>query len=95
MNADDQSVGHKPVISPKLDKILKKQKRKNPQIVLEIEKQINKIANFPELGKPLRYDLKHQRRVHIGSFVLVYEIFGSEVHFLDFDHHDKVYKKQY
>lgn len=28
-------------------------------------------------------------------FVLVYEITKTEVRFIDFDHHDKVYKKKY
>ena len=94
MSSNDQLVEYKVIISPKLDKILKKQKRKNPQIALEIEKQINKVANFPEVGKPLRHDMKHQRRVHIGSFVLTYEIWEDKILFLDFDHHDKVYKKK-
>ena len=94
MRTNGQLAEYKAVISPKLDKILKKQKRKNPQIVLEIEKQINKIVSFPELGKPLRHDMKHQRRMHIGSFVLTYEIWEDKILFLNFDHHDKVYKKK-
>lgn len=94
MDASNQPVEYKPVISLKLGKILKKQKRKNPQIVLEIEQQMDKILNFPEIGKPLRHGMKHQRRVHIGSFVLVYEIVGNEIRFLDFDHHDKIYKRK-
>ena len=81
------------VISDNLDKILKKLKRKNPQIVIEIKSQIFKIIKFPEIGKPLRYNMKNSRRVHIGSFVLVYKIINNEIHFLDFDHHDNVYKK--
>jgi len=43
--------------------------------------------------KPLRGDMKGSRRVHIGHFVLIYEILEEEkkVRFLDFDHHDNVY----
>ncbi|MEK7502951.1 MAG: type II toxin-antitoxin system RelE/ParE family toxin [Patescibacteria group bacterium] len=82
------------VISEKLNKILKKQKHKNPQVVSEIQKQIDKVLRFPEFGKPLRHDMKNERRIHIGSFVLVYKIWKNEIHFLDFEHHDKVYKRK-
>lgn len=94
MISDDKENPRIAVIFEKLNKILKKQKRKNPQIVAEIQKQIEKILRFPEFGKPLRYDMKNERRVHIGSFVLVYKISGDEIHFLDFEHHDKVYKRK-
>ncbi len=41
--------------------------------------------------------MKGLRRVHIDkSFVLVYEIIEADnkVIFLDFDHHDKIYKRR-
>ena len=78
--------------SEKLKRVLKKLEKKDRQALRQIEEQINKILNNPETGKPLRYDMKQLRRVHIGSFVLVYKILGNEIRFLDFDHHDKVYK---
>ncbi len=48
----------------------------------------------PYLGKPLRNVLKNKRRVHIGPFVLIYEINEKEkeIVLLKFEHHDKVYK---
>lgn len=82
-------------LSERLKKILKKLKKKDRQALNQIEEQIEKILQNPEVGKPLRYDMKHLRRVHVGSFVLVYKIIGNEIRFLDFDHHDKVYNKQY
>lgn len=94
MNAENPENQYFAVISEKLDKILKKYKRKNLQIVAEIQKQIDKVLRFPEFGKPLRYDMKNERRIHIGSFVLVYKISGKEIHFLDFEHHDKIYKRK-
>ncbi len=54
---------------------------------------MEKAARIPNIGKPLRYALKHYRRLHMGSFVLVYEFFKGELQFIDFDHHDKIYKK--
>ena len=44
--------------------------------------------------KNLKYDLKLYKRVHVGSFVLVFR-FDKEndlVYFTDFDHHDNIYK---
>ncbi len=59
-----------------------------------VENQIIKIITNPFCGKPLRNVLKNIRRVRIDSYVLLYEINQNEVRFLDFDHHDKIYKKQ-
>ena len=59
----------------------------------KIQHQIEKILREPTLGKPLRNVLRNRRRVHINPFVLVYEINGIEIEILDFDHHDKIYKK--
>jgi len=75
-------------------KVLKKLRRKNSVLVLAIEKVVGRILRYPELGKPLRYSLRNYRRMHIeGSFVLLYEIRGSVVRLLDFDDHDRIYKK--
>ena len=35
----------------------------------------------------------HMKRVHIGSFVLTFQIKEDIIIFEDFDHHDKIYKK--
>lgn len=58
-----------------------------------LAKEVRKVLRDPEIGKPLRYSLKFYRRTHVGSFVLLYEIIGRGVRFLDFDHHDRIYKK--
>ena len=83
-----------PFFSKKFLKILEKNSRKNKDLIKKIWDQVNKLLRSPELGKPLRHDMKNERRVHIGSFVLVYKISGNKIHFLDFDDHDKVYKKK-
>lgn len=69
------------------------QRHRNDKFIKRIEGQVDKILREPAVGKPLRYTLKNRRRVHVGSFVLVYEFYNGELRFLDFDHHDKVYKK--
>lgn len=73
---------------------LKKIKRSKPDLLLSLEAGVAKILRAPTLGKPLRNELRNNRRIHVaGSFVLLYEIAGTEIRLLDFDHHDKIYKK--
>jgi mRNA-degrading endonuclease RelE of RelBE toxin-antitoxin system len=73
--------------------IVEKLKKKDIQTYDRVVKQVEKIIKEPSIGKPLRYSLKNRRRVHVGHFVLVYEFYNNELRFLDFDHHDKIYKK--
>ncbi len=84
---------YKIVFSSHFDRILKNLQRKNSDLLKELKIKILKIAASPILGKPLRNVLRNYRRAHLGSFVLIYEIKDKEVRFLDFDHHDNVYKK--
>ena len=83
---------YKIVVSEKLDDILKKLSKEKPTVLINLKKQIMKVANNPYAGKPLRNVLKNYRRVHIGPFVLVYEIHGNEIRLENFTHHDKAYK---
>ncbi|MBI3420878.1 MAG: type II toxin-antitoxin system RelE/ParE family toxin [Candidatus Sungbacteria bacterium] len=78
------------VYSERFGYILGRYKQKDKSLFQEIEKQIEKIINDPTVGKPLRYTLKNRRRVHVGSFVLVYEFHNNGLRFIDFDHHDKM-----
>ena len=83
------------VFSENFTKILTKISKKDNPTLRKIEAEIIKISCSPLVGKPLRNVLKNYRRVHIGPFVLVYEIKGTEVRMLDYYHHDKVYKKNF
>ncbi len=80
------------VVSDKFDGIIKKLSKTKPTVFKNLKKQILKIVVNPDMGKPLRNVLKNCRRVHIGPFVLIYEIARNEIRLLDFDHHDKIYK---
>jgi YafQ family addiction module toxin component len=75
------------------EEILKKLAKKDKKTLKEIERQVFKIINNPLVGKPLRNVLKNYRRIHIGHFVLVYKVDQKDLVFVDYDHHDKVYKK--
>lgn len=65
-------------IYSKLDKVLRKR----------IESKVEELCDCPELGKPLKNVLKGRRRVHIGHFVLFYELLedSKEIHILGFEH---------
>lgn len=80
-------------ISPRFEKILKSLKRKKPSLFHELAGHVEKVLREPEAGKPLRNVLRNYRRTHVGSFVLLYEISRNEIRLLDFDHHDRIYKK--
>jgi len=84
-------------IEDSLKKILKKLYKKNRITYEAIMKKIEEIIKYPQHYKPLRHDLKNIRRVHIGHFILVFKIDEDNkiVKFLDFDHHDNIYKKRF
>lgn len=77
-----------------LEIILQRLKKKDYILYQRIIHKIIEISKNPELGKPLRNVLKGKRRVHVGSFVLVYSIDkkNETVIFINFEHHDKVYR---
>ena len=76
-----------------LNKLFKKDKSRYEQVMNKIEEIIN--SSDVEHYKNLRYDLSDKKRVQIGHFVLVFSFIKSEnkIIFLDFDHHDVIYKK--
>ena len=80
-------------VPPEFEVILEKLKKQKPDVYKSLEKKIEKILREPALGKPLRNALRNYRRIHIDPFVLIYEVCAFEVRPMDFDHHDKIYKK--
>ncbi|MEK6950784.1 MAG: addiction module toxin RelE [Nanoarchaeota archaeon] len=87
-------------IKPDLDRILQKLKRKDPESFKAVLNKIKEIVDSgnPDHYKPLRYDLKNKKSVHIRkSFVLIFEYDQNTntIYFLDYDHHDRIYLKQY
>lgn len=72
--------------------VLKRLKKKK-DVYRRLEEQMDKVTNNPFFGKPLRNVLKNRRRVHVDPYILLYEVYNSKITFLDFNHHDKIYKK--
>ena len=82
-------------IKPKLEKKLFKIRKSDKKTFDRIRNKINEIIIEPHHYKPLKVPMQNMRRVHIGSYVLTFEINEKEnlVEFLDYDQHDHVYGK--
>ena len=84
------------IIHPKCKKEIIKACRKNPVLERVVKRKMREIIHIPSRYKPMRYELKGERRVHIlKSFVLKFEINEAReaVIFLAFEHHDRAYKR--
>ncbi len=83
-------------IMPSLKKILHKLSKKDKTKYEIIIKKIEEILNSPnpEHYKNLKYEMKEQKGVHIGHFVLTFKVVPQEnkIYFDDFDHHDNIYQ---
>jgi len=75
-------------------KTFKKLEKKDYKQLDAINKKIGKILENPNQFKPLKSPLENLRRVHIGSFVLIYEIIEKSkiVRVLKYKHHDEAYR---
>lgn len=84
-------------ISENLKKVLNKLAKKDRALALAIRKKIAQIvnSNHYEIGhfKNLRGDMSNMKRVHIGSFVLVFNVNKDNIMFESLKHHDTAYKR--
>jgi len=82
--------------SEHLKKIMQKLSKKDKSIYEQLIKKMDEIVNNLDIEhyKNLRYDMKDSKRVHVGSFVLIfqYDKKNDMINFDYFDHHDKIYK---
>ena len=70
-------------------------KTKNRGLKERLKKQIRKVIENPEFGKPLRYDFKGERTVYIKPYRLIYAIEGDRLILLRFEHRGTVYEHNY
>lgn len=84
---------YKCFFSDEFEKDLKKI-TSNYGLQARLKNKIGEILDDPYHYKPLQNVLKHKRRTHIGSFVLIFEIKENDkmVVFHAFKHHDIAYK---
>ena len=67
------------------------QKIKDKTTRLRIIKQLKKLAELPEAGKPLKYDWKNHRSVRVPPFRIIYRLEGDKIIINCFDHRKEVY----
>jgi len=80
-------------IEEEVSKTFRKLLKKDRVQLEAINKKIIQILSDPYQFKPLRYPLKGLRRVHIGSFVLIYRVNENPatVQIIKYTHHDEAY----
>lgn len=79
------NIDYKPDFLKKISKI------KDNSLKEQIKKQVRKIIENPEIGKPMKYNRKGTRELYISPFRLSYTYLKNEnkVIFLDFYHKDE------
>ena len=77
-----------------VDKLFKKLRKKDFGQFEALSKKVSEILENPQQFKPLKSPMQHMRRVHVGSFVLIYDIDETRkvVTIRRYEHHDRVYK---
>jgi YafQ family addiction module toxin component len=80
-------------IEEEVSKTFKKLLKKDRKQLEAINKKIEQILCDPFQFKPLKYPLGGLRRVHIGSFVLIYKVIENPscVIIVKYKHHDEAY----
>lgn len=58
----------------------------------KLEKQIRKIIENPESGKPLRYTLKGEWTIYVKPYRLIYAVQSDKLILLRFEHRKTVYE---
>ncbi len=77
--------------SSQFEKSMNKLKKKDKVLFEQIKKKLIDLAQHPDHYKPLKNIFAGYRRLHFGSFVLIYKIEGNIVRIISLDHHDKSY----
>jgi YafQ family addiction module toxin component len=80
-------------IEEEVSKTFKRLLKKDRKQLEAVNKKIEQILLDPLQFKPLRYPLEGFRRVHIGSFVLIYKVLENPptIRIVKYEHHDEAY----
>jgi len=73
-----------------------KRYKKDKALISRLRKQVNKIAENPEIGDFLRGEKKGERKIYISPFRLLYSYDKKRdiLYLLDFDKRSRIYKKK-
>ena len=80
-------------IEEETSKTFRKLLKKDRKQLEAVNKKIQQILTDPYQFKPLKHPLEGLRRVHIGSFVLIYRTIENPptVQIVKYTHHDEAY----
>ncbi|MDG6985957.1 MAG: type II toxin-antitoxin system RelE/ParE family toxin [Nitrososphaerota archaeon] len=78
----------------RVDRTFRKIAKRDPRQMEAIGRKIQEILDDPHMSKPMRFPLSGVRKVHLGSYVLLYSIDEQRktVVLEDYEHHDRVSK---
>jgi addiction module RelE/StbE family toxin len=77
------------IFSEEFKKDFKKIKDKATR--LRIIKQLKKLAESPEIGKPLKYNLRNHRSIRVAPFRIIYRLEEGKIIINCFDHRGDAY----
>lgn len=77
--------------SEEFDKSIRQLKKRDKILFEQIQKKLIDVVHNPTHFKPLKNVLAGYRRIHFGSFVLIYTIEEKTVRIISLDHHDQSY----
>lgn len=77
------------IFSEEFKKDFKKIKDKTTR--LRIIKQLKKLSEMPDAGKPLKYGWKNHRSARVPPFRIIYRLEGEKIIINCFDHRKDVY----
>ncbi|MFH0713098.1 MAG: type II toxin-antitoxin system RelE/ParE family toxin [Candidatus Micrarchaeota archaeon] len=64
---------------------------KDSSLLEKLRKQIEKILENPEIGKPLRYNLKGERTIYVKPYRILYAFDDKNIYLLRFEHRGHAY----
>ncbi len=84
---------HNLEIEVEVSKTFRRLLKKDRAQLEAVNKKIEQILLDPLQFKPLRHPLEGLRRVHVGSFVLIYQVIENPpiVRIVKYKHHDEAY----
>ncbi len=80
-------------VEEEVSKTFKRLLKKDKTQLEAINKKVQQILSDPFQFKPLKHPMEGLRRVHIGSFVLIYQVIEetATVRIVKYAHHDEAY----
>jgi mRNA-degrading endonuclease RelE of RelBE toxin-antitoxin system len=79
-----------------VDRVFRKLSRRDPAQMEAIRKKIGEVLEDPHSFKPMHFPLAGMRRIHFGSFVLLFSVDEERktVVLEDYQHHDRIYRQR-